>query len=87
MTRKNKSARAWARQRRRKKGWVGTIPPRTACGKVGYRDKLEALAWMGRIAARRAEHGNEHVEKRAFMCFRCHRWHLTSQPQRTDAPW
>ena len=54
------------------------IPPQ--CGKVRYRTQRRALMVMERIARRRAQ--GAQVERSAYLCPKCHGWHLTSSLKR-----
>ena len=57
------------------------------CGKVRYRDKEEALG-AARARTRPASPGQVDDKARylrTYECWRCHGWHLTSQPSRVAA--
>lgn len=47
-------------------------------GKHRYETAEEAHTALERIRAKRLEHGDEHIEQRAYECGRCDGWHLTS---------
>jgi hypothetical protein len=61
-------------------------PARTGCGKVGYRDRAEAIEWLHILTGAKQRHlsGNK-LETRVYVCNLCpgEVWHTTSQQQRT----
>jgi hypothetical protein len=61
-------------------------PARSACGKVGYRDKEEALWWLGKLVGGKIRAGvGKPLETRVYKCPVCVTlWHTTSQPRKTD---
>lgn len=52
---------------------------KAACGKVGYRDEIEAKIALG---LSRQKVLRERCEQRVYRCDRCPFWHLTSQDKR-----
>lgn len=58
-------------------------PPelRGFCTKLRYDDEAAALEALA--SARREHEGSgKKIEKRAYACPQCDRWHLTSQPKK-----
>lgn len=63
-----------------------TRPAKAKCGKVGYRDKQEALWWLGRLVGAKVRLDSKvPLEQRVYLCNLCpgEVWHTTSQAQRT----
>jgi hypothetical protein len=65
-------------------------PARAGCGKVGYRDRAEAIEWLHILTGAKQRHGSDNkLETRVYECDRCHAagagsvWHTTSQERRT----
>lgn len=50
----------------------------TACGKIGYRDRIAALTALAGTGAKDGSR-REKSEKRAYRCPACRKWHLTSK--------
>lgn len=68
-SKRRRSAPPWKTPRRKRKPqWKG------GCGKLRYRDKVEAL-----IALSKIDRMSVKQEKRAYFCSDCNGWHLTSQ--------
>jgi hypothetical protein len=57
---------------------------RQACGKRGYRDKVEAVTALHRAQTIHSERGEASPEKRVYRCNLCRWWHLTSMEQRSN---
>ncbi|MCX5888096.1 MAG: hypothetical protein NTY36_01425 [Deltaproteobacteria bacterium] len=49
-----------------------------ATGKVGFCSQRRAMMACARIAANSRR---DYLPERAYHCWRCGRWHLTSQPK------